>query len=85
MPNYLVEGYFPRSRAAELSDSVARLRMTAEELTAEGTAVRLVRSSFLPSDELVLHVLEAESAEAVGIASKRAGIASERIVEEVPS
>lgn len=85
MPNYLVEGYFPRSRATELTEFVTRLRRAAEELTAEGTAVRHLRSSFLPADELALHVLEAESAEAAGSASKRAGIASERIVEEVPS
>lgn len=85
MPSYLIEGYFPRSRSAELTESVARLRRAAEALTAEGILVRHVRSSFLPADELFLHVLEAESAEAVGAASKRAGIASERIVEEVPS
>ena len=84
MPSYLIEGYQPRSRSAELTESVARLRRTADELTAEGVPVRHLRSSFLPADELVLHVLEAESAEAAGDATKRAGIAPERIVEAVP-
>ena len=51
---------------------------------AEGTRVRHVRSSFLPADELYLHVLEAESAEAAGEAMKRAGIDPERIAETVP-
>ena len=84
MPSYLVEGYLPRSRSAELTESVARLRRAAKALTAEGIRVRHVRSSFLPADELFLHVLEAESAQAAGDATKRAGIAPERIVEAVP-
>jgi hypothetical protein len=83
MPSYLVDGYLPRSRSGELAELSARLRAAAEELTAEGTAVRHVRSSFLPADELFLHLIEAESAEAAGEASRRAGIAPERIVEAV--
>ena len=82
MPSYLIEGYLPRSRAAELTESVARLRRAAEVLTAEGTPVRHVRSSFLPADELFLHVVEADSAEAAGEATTRAGIAPERITTE---
>jgi hypothetical protein len=84
MPSYLIEGYLPRSRAAELTESVARLRRAAEALMAEGVRVRHVRSSFLPADELFLHVLEAESAEAAGDATTRAGVSPERIIEEVP-
>jgi hypothetical protein len=84
MPNYLVEGYFPRSRAGELTGLIGGLRAAADELTAEGVRVRHVRSSFLPVDELFLHLMEAESAEAAGEATRRAGIAPERIVEAVP-
>jgi hypothetical protein len=84
MPSYLIEGYLPRSRAAELSEAVARIREAAGELTAEGTPVRHVRSSFVPSYELFLHVVEAPSAEAAGEATRRAGIAPERIAESVP-
>ena len=83
MPSYLVDGYLPRSRAGELAELIARLRAAAEELTAEGKLVRHVRSSFLPADELFLHLMEAESAEAAGEATRRAGITSERIVEAV--
>ena len=83
MSSYLVDGYLPRSRAGELAELIARLRAAAEELTAEGTEVRHVRSSFLPADELFLHLIEAESAEAAGEAARRAGIQSERIVEAV--
>jgi len=82
MPSYLIEGYLPRSRASEMTDAVARLRLAAEALTAEGVPVRHVRSSFLPSDELFLHVLEAESDEAAGDATRRAGISPERMTTE---
>jgi hypothetical protein len=54
----------------------------AEAFTAEGVQVRHVRSSFLPADEVFLHVLEAESAQAAGDATKRAGISPERITTE---
>lgn len=84
MPSYLVDAYLPRSRAGELSELIVRLRAAADALTAEGTQVRHVRSSFLPADELFLHLMEAESAEAAGEASRRAGIAPERIVEALP-
>jgi hypothetical protein len=84
MPNYLIDAYLPRSRAGELSELIVRLRAAAEELTAEGTRVRYVRSSFLPTDELFLHLIEAESAEAAGEATRRAGMAPERIVEALP-
>jgi hypothetical protein len=83
MTNYLVEGYFPRSRAGELTGLIAGLRAAADELTAEGVRVRHVRSSFLPADELFLHLIEAESAEAAGQLTKRAGISPERIAEAV--
>jgi hypothetical protein len=83
MPSYLVDGYLPRSRAGELHELIARLRTAAEAMTGEGTQVRHVRSSFLPADELFLHLVEAESAEAAGEASRRAGIPAERIVESV--
>jgi hypothetical protein len=82
MPSYLIEGYLPRSHSTELADAVARLRRAAEALTAEGVPVRHVRSSFLPADELFLHVVEAESLEAAGTATRRAGISPERMTTE---
>ena len=83
MPSYLVEGYFPRSRAGELTGLIAGLRAAAEEMNAEGMRVRHVRSSFLPADELFLHLIEAESAEAAGRLTERAGITLEWITESL--
>ena len=85
MPSYLIEGYLPRARSAELPEAVRRMQSAAEALSADGVAVRHVRSSFLATDErALLHLLEAESVEAAGEATRRAGIAPERIVEAVP-
>jgi len=84
MPSYLIESYLPRSRYDELPAVVSRLRHAAETLAAEGTRVRHLRSTFVPNDELCLHLLEAESAATVGEASRRAAIEPARVVQALP-
>ena len=84
MPSYLIESYLPRSRAGELPAVVSRLRRATESLTAEGMPVEHLRSTFLPNDELCLHLLEAESAAMVGEASRRAAIEPARVVPALP-
>ena len=83
MPSYLVECYVPNSRSRELPETAARAQEAAQILTAEGAQVRYLRSTFVPSDELCLHLFEADSADRVSEASKRAGIEPERVVEAV--
>jgi hypothetical protein len=84
MPSYLIESYLPRSRSDELAADIGRLRRATESLAAEGTRVRHLRSTFLPDDELCLHLLEADSAATVGEASRRAAIEPARVVQAVP-
>ena len=84
MPSYLIESYLPRTRSGELPAVVSRLREASEALTAEGTRVRHVRSTFLPHDELCLHLLDAESAATVCEASRRAAIEPARVVTALP-
>jgi hypothetical protein len=84
MPSYLIECYLPRSRRGELPGTTARVRRATEAVAAEGAEIRYVGSTFLPGDELCLHLLEAESAEHVGRVGGRARIAVERVVEAVP-
>ena len=83
MPSYLIESYLPRSRSGELGAVVERLRRATESLTAEGAPVRHLRSTFIPGDELCLHLFEAESTTAVGEASRRAAIEPARVVQAV--
>jgi hypothetical protein len=84
MPSYLIESYLPRSRSDELRAAVSRLRRATEALATEGVRVRHLRSTFLPDDELCLHLLEADSAETVGEASRRAAIEPARVVPALP-
>jgi hypothetical protein len=84
MPSYLIESYLPRSHSGGLRAMVERLRRATESLTAEGTQVRHLRSTFVPDDELCLHLLEAESAATVGEASRRAAIEPARVVPALP-
>lgn len=83
MPSYLIESYLPRSRSGELAAVVERLRLATDSLTAEGVPVRHLRSTFIPGDELCLHLFEAESATTVGEASRRAAIEPARVVQAV--
>ena len=84
MPSYLIECYLPLSRRRELSATATRVRRAADAVAAEGAQIRYVGSTFLPGDELCLHLLEAESAEAVSRVSGHARIAFDRVVEAIP-
>ena len=83
MPSYLVETYIPRSRADDAHEVARRACAVAEAMSAEGTAVRYIRTAFVPADETCFHFFEAASDDAVEEACRRAGISSARIVPVV--
>jgi hypothetical protein len=83
VPRFLVEAYVPRSGALGARAAGRKARVAAEELAREGTAVRYVRTTFLPNDETCFHVFDAASEAAVGEVCRRAGIGSGRIVPAV--
>lgn len=83
MAEYLVELYLPRSRGDDLAAAAPRARAAAEQLTRQGTVVRYLRTIFVPEDETCFYLFEAESAEAVGNAARRASISFERVLEVV--
>lgn len=76
MPSYIVEAYVP-DRPAAVADARRRARRTARL----ADDVRYVRTTFLPEDEVVLHLFEAPSAEVLDAAGRSAELAFERIVE----
>lgn len=76
MQSYLVESYAANSG---VEDQRERAQLAGEV----GTGVRYVRTTFLPGDETLLHVFEAESPEAVREAVQVAALPYERIVEAV--
>jgi hypothetical protein len=78
MPNYLVESYEADSDGA-VDHARERARRTAEL----GHGVRYLRTTFLPSDETILHLFEAPSVEALVQAGRLAELEFARIVEAV--
>jgi Nickel responsive protein SCO4226-like len=67
--------------ATELAAAGEQARIAAEQLTREGTAVRWVRSVYVPEEDSCLLVFEAPTPEAVDVAGRRAGLTYDRIVE----
>lgn len=80
---YLVELHRPQDGWGELQAVAARARAAADELRAEGTPVRFLRSVFVPEDNSCVFLFEAASAEAVGEAGRRAALRIERVAEAV--
>ena len=78
MPSYLVESYLAPSVGA-VDEARERARRTAEL----GAGVRHLRTTFVPDDEMILHLFEAPSAAALDAAGRRAALPFERIVEAV--
>ena len=80
MPSYLVESYLTDSATA-----VADARRRAQHAATLEDGVRYVRTTFVPGDEVVLHLFEAPTAEALDAAGRKAALEFERIVEAVES
>jgi Nickel responsive protein SCO4226-like len=85
MADFLVELYVSRTNQRGLDSVVTRGRDAAEELSRSGTAVRYLRSIFIPADELCFLLFEAASADHVREAARSAGLPFERISEAVTS
>jgi hypothetical protein len=79
MAQFLVELYVSRvdSDAAVHRDA-ARARLGAEAVTREGKPVRYLHSIFVPEEETCFFLFEAESAEDVEEAARRASIPVDR-------
>lgn len=83
MPTFLVEAYEPRGRDGSLVEIERRARTLAAELAGSGTAVRYMRSIYVPADETCFHVFEASSIEVIEEFGRRAQLAFDRITEAV--
>jgi hypothetical protein len=78
---YLVELFVPRTDAL----GVRRARLAAEDLARAGTAVRYLRSIFVPADEICFLLFEAACAQDIRDAARSADLPFERISEAVTS
>jgi Protein of unknown function (DUF4242) len=78
-PTFLLEAYVPRTAAGAPAAAAARARAAAAAMRREGRPIRVVRSFFMPDDELWFCLYEAPSLDDVSEASRRAGLMPGRI------
>jgi hypothetical protein len=76
VPRYLVEAY-----VADSPSAYAEVREQAHRAAELGRGVRHVSTTFLPTDEVALHLFEAPSISALRRAGRLAALHYERIVE----
>ena len=72
LSTYLVEAYLPRTSPGGPEAAAVRARAVAEKMRHEGIPVQVLRSFFLPEDELWCCLYEARSADEVIEAGRRA-------------
>jgi Protein of unknown function (DUF4242) len=83
MPTYCLELYLPRASAARLDEEANHALSAADAIATDGIVVHYVRTTYLAEDETCFHFFEADSAEDVAEAMRRAGLPSERITRAV--
>ncbi len=81
MPKYMVERHLPGITSDQLSAAATRAKTTTAQMSKEGTPVRYLRSTFVPSEEKCYCLFDGPSADAVEQANKLADIPYERVVE----
>ncbi len=77
----MVERSLPGFTSDQLPAAAGAAKTAATALAAEGTPIRYLRSTFVPSEQKCFCLFEGESAEAVRDAQERAGLPFDRIVE----
>jgi hypothetical protein len=81
VPTYLVERYWPGVTVERLFEAIERGRHVMEQMNSQGTHIRDVSCTLIPSEEVVFSVYEGPSAAEVRQFNERAGIPISRIVE----
>jgi hypothetical protein len=79
MEQYMVERHLPDFPADQLPAAAAAANAKASELTAEGTEVRYLRSTYVADGERCYCLFEGSSTEAVAEVQRRAGLPYETI------
>ncbi len=80
MPKYLVERYLPGISPEQLRAAAGAAKRTTAEMTAEGTPVRYLRSTFITGEDKCFCLFEGPSPEVIRIANVRAKLPMERVV-----
>jgi hypothetical protein len=85
MKQFLVEVFTPRAAAGKLASAERRAAVAATQLSTADVAVRYVRSTYIPDDEICFFVFDAPSERDAALVAQRAGLDPIRVVEVVSS
>ena len=83
MPVFIGDRYIPGARPEVALDQAERLRETVRRHAAEGHQIRLLSTTFVPNEEWVFDLFEAESADQVHSLYEACGIPVERVTPGV--
>jgi uncharacterized protein DUF4242 len=83
MPVYVGERYIPAAKRRVALDQAERIRSAVLEAAPDGAPVRLLSTTFVPNEEWVFDLFEAESAEQVRRIYEVSGVPVERVTEVV--
>jgi hypothetical protein len=81
MAEFMVELYVARRDREAVCRDADRARLASAELTRAGTPVEFVRAIFVPDDETCFYLFEAETADAVRAAARRAALEFDHVAE----
>lgn len=81
MTIYAVKRSLPGITMEQLSNAQKAAIETSEKLTAEGTAVKYIRSNFYPGDSSCTCIFEADNEEAIKEVNEKASIPYDEIAE----
>lgn len=79
MAQYMVERHLPGFPVEQLPVAASAAKQKSAEMTAEGTAVRYLRSTWIPDDEKLFCLFEGVSPEAIAEVQERAALPYDRI------
>jgi hypothetical protein len=85
MKQFLVEVFTPRAAADKLASAERRATVAATQLSAADVAVRYVRATYIPDDEICFFIFDAPTGSDAALAAQRAGLDPIRVVEAVSS
>jgi hypothetical protein len=77
---FLLELYVSRLDGTTVEAGAERARRAAEDLCNEGRPVRYLRSLFVPDEETCFYIYEADSADDVREAARRADLPAQNVV-----
>ena len=80
---FVVERYLPGLDREALLRSLEQLEQAAAQMRTEGAPVRYLGSTIVPDDEACFCQFEADSANDVAEANRRAGVPFDRIVDAI--